>query len=320
MTKSRAGVTPISAAVSAAARGTERASVELGLTLGAHRLTGAVGGVYGTTLIAASYSTLAPKHLIAGWVRLLALLAHGRDADAVVIGRHNKGGKRGRVERAAGSGRAAGRAARPPGARDCATRCRWRPETSYTYAKRRRSQQLRRRPRLRRRDVDVDEQRGVSIQQGERRAVDPLRLRAGRAVLGVVGPARTAGGTVVRRRSAEPLRPVGASRLRPADRPRTDSDAAMTAVPAQATFAMTGPLPTGTTVIEASAGTGKTYTIVGLATRYVAEQDIPPGRADAGHLRPGGDPRAARARPGAVHATALRRCPTRPPPAARTTR
>ncbi|MGY1814332.1 UvrD-helicase domain-containing protein [Blastococcus sp. SYSU D00820] len=32
-----------------------------------------------------------------------------------------------------------------------------------------------------------------------------------------------------------------------------------------------GPLPTGTTVLEASAGTGKTYTIAGLVTRYVAE-------------------------------------------------
>ena len=37
------------------------------------------------------------------------------------------------------------------------------------------------------------------------------------------------------------------------------------------TFSLSGDLPTGTTVIEASAGTGKTYTIVGLAARYVAE-------------------------------------------------
>ncbi|MBY6540156.1 UvrD-helicase domain-containing protein [Rhodococcus sp. BP-349] len=37
------------------------------------------------------------------------------------------------------------------------------------------------------------------------------------------------------------------------------------------TFDLTGPLPLGTTVLEASAGTGKTYAIVGLAARYVAE-------------------------------------------------
>lgn len=36
-------------------------------------------------------------------------------------------------------------------------------------------------------------------------------------------------------------------------------------------FDLLGPLPAGTTVLEASAGTGKTYAIVGLATRYVAE-------------------------------------------------
>ncbi|MEV4237537.1 MULTISPECIES: UvrD-helicase domain-containing protein [unclassified Nocardia] len=35
-----------------------------------------------------------------------------------------------------------------------------------------------------------------------------------------------------------------------------------------------GPLPTGTTVLEASAGTGKTHAIVGLAVRYVAEIGI----------------------------------------------
>lgn len=39
-------------------------------------------------------------------------------------------------------------------------------------------------------------------------------------------------------------------------------------------FDPTGPLPTGTTVLEASAGTGKTHAIVGLAVRYVAEAGI----------------------------------------------
>ncbi|KQS65942.1 hypothetical protein ASG41_14875 [Modestobacter sp. Leaf380] len=36
-------------------------------------------------------------------------------------------------------------------------------------------------------------------------------------------------------------------------------------------FDVCGPLPTGTTVLEASAGTGKTFTIAALATRFVAE-------------------------------------------------
>ncbi|GAA2588753.1 exodeoxyribonuclease V subunit beta [Winogradskya consettensis] len=41
-----------------------------------------------------------------------------------------------------------------------------------------------------------------------------------------------------------------------------------TTIPA---FDVCGPLPTGTTVLEASAGTGKTFTIAALAARYVAE-------------------------------------------------
>ncbi|WP_064058157.1 UvrD-helicase domain-containing protein [Prescottella equi] len=41
-----------------------------------------------------------------------------------------------------------------------------------------------------------------------------------------------------------------------------------------AAFDLFAPLPQGTTVLEASAGTGKTYAIVGLAARFVAEEDI----------------------------------------------
>jgi len=41
--------------------------------------------------------------------------------------------------------------------------------------------------------------------------------------------------------------------------------------PVVAPFDICGPLPTGTTLLEASAGTGKTWTIAALVTRYVAE-------------------------------------------------
>ena len=37
------------------------------------------------------------------------------------------------------------------------------------------------------------------------------------------------------------------------------------------------PLPRGTTVLEASAGTGKTYTLAGLVLRLVVEEDVPIG-------------------------------------------
>jgi exodeoxyribonuclease V beta subunit len=42
-------------------------------------------------------------------------------------------------------------------------------------------------------------------------------------------------------------------------------------------FDVTGPLPTGVTLLEASAGTGKTFTITALAARYIAE-GVPPER------------------------------------------
>ena len=40
-------------------------------------------------------------------------------------------------------------------------------------------------------------------------------------------------------------------------------------------FDIQGPLPKGTTLIEASAGTGKTWTLAALATRYVADEGLP---------------------------------------------
>jgi exodeoxyribonuclease V beta subunit len=45
----------------------------------------------------------------------------------------------------------------------------------------------------------------------------------------------------------------------------------MTVVEAYTEFDLCGPLPSGVTVLEASAGTGKTYAIAALAARYVAE-------------------------------------------------
>jgi exodeoxyribonuclease V beta subunit len=40
-------------------------------------------------------------------------------------------------------------------------------------------------------------------------------------------------------------------------------------------FDLAGDLPTGTTLLEASAGTGKTFTVAALVTRYVAEKGVP---------------------------------------------
>ncbi len=43
-----------------------------------------------------------------------------------------------------------------------------------------------------------------------------------------------------------------------------------------ASFDALGPLPSGRVAIEASAGTGKTYTLAALATRYLAEEAFVP--------------------------------------------
>jgi len=40
-------------------------------------------------------------------------------------------------------------------------------------------------------------------------------------------------------------------------------------------FEVGGPLPSGMTLLEASAGTGKTFTIAALTTRYIAEKAMP---------------------------------------------
>ena len=52
------------------------------------------------------------------------------------------------------------------------------------------------------------------------------------------------------------------------------ADVTAVAAPVLADFDLCGPLPSGTTVLEASAGTGKTYTIAALAARYLAEGDV----------------------------------------------
>ncbi|MEL7977332.1 UvrD-helicase domain-containing protein [Isoptericola sp. F-RaC21] len=59
----------------------------------------------------------------------------------------------------------------------------------------------------------------------------------------------------------------------------TDAAEGLAGAPDRPVFDVCGPLPEGTTVLEASAGTGKTFTIAALATRFVAE-----GRAELREL------------------------------------
>jgi exodeoxyribonuclease V gamma subunit len=73
-------------------------TLDVAVDLGAgRRLTGTVAGVYGSVLASSSYSTLAPKHRLAAWVRLLAVAAAapGTHWQAVTTGR----GRRTRAQR-----------------------------------------------------------------------------------------------------------------------------------------------------------------------------------------------------------------------------
>src|SRR4051794_19431033 len=60
--------------------------------------------------------------------------------------------------------------------------------------------------------------------------------------------------------------------------PATGAGSGRGAVVAVESFDICGPLPRGTVVLEASAGTGKTFTIAALATRYVAEGHVELGQ------------------------------------------
>src|SRR5258708_38170818 len=90
-----------------------------------------------------------------------------------------------------------------------------------------------------------------------------------------------AGGCAARRRGR--VGPVRIDALRRLRAPRVGCVAGaragrrpMTVVtPAARPFDMCGELPTGMTLLQASAGTGKTFTIAALTTRYVAEGILP---------------------------------------------
>ncbi|NLG54696.1 MAG: exodeoxyribonuclease V subunit gamma [Rhodococcus sp.] len=68
---------------------TEYVSVDIG---GGRRVTGTVSNIYNGALVQSSYSTLAAKHRMEAWVRLLAVAAHtgGATRNAVTIGRNKK--------------------------------------------------------------------------------------------------------------------------------------------------------------------------------------------------------------------------------------
>ncbi len=230
------------------------------------RVAGTVPGAYGDRLVRVVYSKLGAKHRLRAWAQLLLVVAahEGRDWSAATVGR--------------GSG-----ATGPPcpcwsspSPADAAARLAelvavyraglesplpLAPKTSGVYAEKRHG----------------GSPVAASTAEGRGRVAAQLpgpgdrRVRRPRAPAGLGRP--SAGRAAGRPRTPRPglgrgghaVRTARPDRLGAAALARADRDG-MSDV-----FDLTGELPTGTTVLEASAGTGKTHTIAALAARYVAE-------------------------------------------------
>ena len=241
-------------------------------------LIGTVPGVRDGIIVRCVYSRLAPKHRLAAWVRFLALSAAWpeRAVASVLVGRGRTqpGGRqlirtsvipplapRDKVDTAlAGLGVLADlfdRGMREPVPIYCDTSAAWAEacrqggdpveastgawKSSYEFG---------------REDAEPGTPAGPGWGTGLRRGV-----------AGAAGPRRTRprmGGI-----GGQPLRLSGPAVVGWHSRPRADAGAMMDIAPAP--FDPCGPLPgPGVTVLEASAGTGKTYTIAALTSRFVA--------------------------------------------------
>ncbi|ABM12045.1 MULTISPECIES: exodeoxyribonuclease V subunit gamma [Mycolicibacterium] len=131
-----------SAALAAAARQhrtPDPRAIDVDVAIGpARRVTGTVPRVYGSRTVAVTYSKLDGRHLLASWIRLVALTAHhpGTDWTAVCIGRGGRGGNQTK-ERLLGPPEAAAEVLRDLVAMYDAGRCAPIPlplKTSYAWA------------------------------------------------------------------------------------------------------------------------------------------------------------------------------------------
>ena len=222
---------------------------------GGRRVSGTVPDVYGTLLRSVTYSRVSPRHRLMTWVRFLALsAAHPeREFEAATVGRAVFG-------------------AAPRGTSVTVVRL---PRMAPEVALERLDALVELFDEGRREPLPIACKSSAAYAEALHNGSDPVKAATGEwdgpwnfagegedlehalAFGGVLPFDELLGSYRVRRLCAPAVgrRPrVGAGRA-----PMTES------------FDVCGPLPTGVTVLEASAGTGKTFTIAALAARYVAE-------------------------------------------------
>ena len=252
-------------------------SVDVRVTLpDGRRLNGTVPDVHGDLLRSVTYSRVNPRHRLVAWVRFLALTAAhpDREFEAATVGRAVYGGPREATVSVVRLPRMAPEVALEHLA-SLATlfddgMCEPLPlacKTSAAYAEAGSDAAIKEWEsgwNFPREDEELEHQ----LVFGGVLTFEELLARADFDLLRPPAVGRAAG--------------LGAGRV-----PMTDA------------FDVCGPLPTGVTVLEASAGTGKTFTIAALAARYVAE-GIPLEQTPDGHVHAHGHRRAARARPRAA--------------------
>ena len=268
----------VSDAAAAFSCGGEARSLALDAALpGGRPLVGVIGGIGDDLIWHVAFSRLGPAHRLAAWVRFLALCAAEpeRPWRSVIVGRLT-----------AGSTPGASLSVIEPIGRDAPSR--------RDAALGQLGVLVDLLDRGMREPLPLYRATSAAYAEATLAGDDPIAVAA-KAWDGGLGPARRepgrrkrpgarrcrplrrssprgAGAGRVRARlgprRAHPLRPPRPAPLERASRARADREPVSAAIPA---FRADGPLPVGVTLLEASAGTGKTHTIASLVARYVAD-------------------------------------------------
>ena len=240
---------------------------------GGRRLSGTVGDVWGNNRVSVSFSTLAAKHRLAAWIDALALAAGLPDENWTVhtIGKHRSGGQVQQVGPLAQH--EAQQWLRDLVALYDAGQCEPLPLPGQDLARVGRS--TRRVLAGSDGDADAKGRAGRFPRFNDsgfpREDADPWHVRAFGEDTSSHPPHHARP-----RRSGRPPppRPLRLAALGTAHRRRARAGEGAVSTSATTTFDIAADLQAGATLLEASAGTGKTWTIAALVTKHVASGDV----------------------------------------------